>query len=265
MKVKIIQTGEVKEINPEELKFQHRLMCGDATKQGDVEMLLNKEKMTLMVTDPPYGINYDPKWRDNVDGGKLENYPVRSIGVVYNDDRCDWSEAYKLFNGDVAYIYHAGGKSGVVAKSIEESGFLIVSQLIWVKPHFALSRNDYHAQHEPIYYAVKKGKNHNWQGSRKETTTWMIGGMNPFGSTQNPDDERSGHSTQKPLDCMLKPIINSSKKGENIYDPFGGSGTTLIACERANRKCFMMELDENYCSVIIERWERLTGKKAVKL
>jgi len=245
----------------------HRLMCGDATKGSDVTKLMNGNEPILMVTDPPYGVNYDPKWRDEADkkGVLGNNYPVRALGAVKNDDRIDWSEAYKLFKGDVVYVYHAGKYSGEVQKTIEDSGFEVINQIIWVKPHFALSRGDYHWKHEPVWYAIRKGSKHNWQGSRKEHTVWEIAGMNAMGASHDVADERTGHGTQKPVECMAKPIRNSSEEGQGVYDPFGGSGSALIACERLNRKCYMMEIDPVYCQVIIERWEKLTGKRAEKV
>jgi DNA modification methylase len=219
-----------------------------------------------MVTDPPYGVNYDPAWRDEADKkGVLGNkYPTRSLGTVANDDRADWSEAWELFPGDVAYVYHAGLFSGVVGESLIKTGFDLISQIIWVKPHFALSRGDYHWKHEPVWYAVRKGRPHNWQGSRKEHTVWEIAGMNAMGSSHDEADEATGHGTQKPVKCMAMPVINNTAKGQGVYDPFCGSGSTLIACEQLNRPSFMMELEPKYCQITINRWEKLTGKKAVK-
>jgi len=212
-----------------------------------------------MVTDPPYGVNYDPSWRDEADkAGVLGNkYPTRSLGKVKNDDRADWTEAWELFNGNVVYIYHAGLFSNVVGDSLIKAGFELKSQIIWVKPHFALSRGDYHWKHEPIWYGVRKGKQHQWQGSRKEHTVWEIAGMNVMGASHDEADEVTGHGTQKPIECMKRPILNSSKKHDIIYDPFGGSGSTLIACEQTKRKCYIMELDPKYCQVIKNRWEKL--------
>ena len=246
---------------------EHRLMCGDSTNEQMVTQLMNNEKAILMVTDPPYGVSYDPKWRDECDKkGILGNrYPTRSLGEVKNDDKIDWSDAYSLFKGDVMYVYHAGKYSSEVAESIKKVDFELINQIIWVKPHFALSRGDYHWRHEPLWYATRKGKQHNWQGSRKEDTVWEIAGMNAMGASHDKADEASGHGTQKPIECMKKPIKNNTSAGEGVYDPFGGSGSTLIACEQTNRKCYMMEIDESYCSVIIERWEKLTGKQAIKL
>lgn len=245
----------------------HKLMCGDSTIEEDVKKLVKEEKPILMVTDPPYGVNYDPKWRDEADKkGILGNrYPTRSLGAVQNDSKFDWSEAYTHFQGDVAYVYHAGKFASEVASTLEHTGFEIINQIIWVKPHFALSRGDYHWRHEPIWYAVKKGRPHNWQGSRTEQTVWEIAGMNAMGASTDEADEATGHGTQKPIECMKRPIINNSKEEEGVYDPFGGSGSTLIACEQTNRKCYMMEIDPRYCSVILERWEAYTNKQAEKL
>jgi len=236
----------------------HRLVCGDSTMPDDVEKLLNGHEPILMVTDPPYGVNYDPKWRTNVGIGKGK----RTCGEVQNDDKVNWALAWSLFPGSVAYVWHAGKYCSEVQKSLEEAEFEIKSQIIWVKQHFALSRGDYHWQHEPCWYAVRKGHPHNWQGSRKECTTWEISNLNAFGKSS--EDERTSHSTQKPLECMSIPVRNNTKEGEGVYDPFLGSGTTLMACENLNRKCFGMELDPAYCDLIVERWQRKTGKKIIK-
>ncbi len=256
-----IKQGEIYQLG------NHRLMCGDSTIKEDVASLMGENKAILMVTDPPYGVNYDPKWRDEADKkGLLGNrYPTRSLGEVKNDDRIDWSDAYSLFEGNIMYVWHAGKYASEVAESIKKVDFDLINQIIWKKPHFILSRGDYHWKHEPCWYAVRKGKPHNFMGDRSQTTVWDIGGMNCFGGSKDKADERTGHGTQKPLLCMATPIKNNSTKGDGIYDPFGGSGTTLIACEQLKRKCFMMELDPVYCQVIIDRWKKLTGKKGVKL
>ena len=130
----------------------HRLICGDATSSLHFELLTQGLPLALMVTDPPYGVSYDPGWRDGADLGVGE----RSRGKVQNDDQFDWTDAYSLFTGDVAYIWHAGKFTAEVAKNIQDCGFQIISQIIWAKQHFALSRGDYHWQHEPCWYVVKK-------------------------------------------------------------------------------------------------------------
>jgi len=256
-----IQKGDVY------LLGDHRIMCGDSTKSEDVGILMQDEIPILMVTDPPYGVNYDPKWRDEADKKGLlgNNYPSRAMGEVPNDDIIDWSAAYKLFKGDICYVWHAGKHTKEVSESLQKSQFEIINQIIWVKPHFILSRDDYHWKHEPCLYCVRKGKKHNWQGDRSQTTVWEIAGMNCFGGSKKKEDEMTGHGTQKPLECMRIPIINNTLEKDLVYDPFGGSGTTLIACEKMDRKCRMMEIDPVYCQVIIDRWEKYTSQKAAKL
>lgn len=233
----------------------HRLMCGDSTNPQHVEKLMDGTNPILMVTDPPYGISYTPEWRER-DGKR-----TRAKGKVLNDDRYDWSDAYLLFTGDVAYIWHSASYTHKVAEHIENCDFKLISLIIWSKQHFALSRGDYHGQHEPLWYAVKRGRQHNWQGKRDQSTIWEINN-NVFGGGS---EEQTGHGTQKPLECMLRPIMNNSKVGEGVYDPFGGSGTTLIACERSKRNCYMMELSPIYVDIIISRWEKETKLKAILL
>ena len=231
----------------------HRFMCGDATNPQHVDAVLNGSVPHLMVTDPPYGVNYDPEWRDGADLGIGE----RSRGKVDNDDRVDWTDAYSLFPGDVVYLWHAGRFASVVSKNLEDCGFQIISQIIWAKQHFALSRGDYHWQHEPCWYAVKKGKNHHWGGARDQATVWEIKNNNSFGNQDK--EETFGHGTQKPLECMGRPIENNSEAGDVVYDPFLGSGTTLIAGQKLNRKCYGLEVNPKYCDVIIKRYCQLTG------
>ena len=238
----------------------HRLMCGDSTNPQHVEKLIDGAKPILMVTDPPYGVEYDPKWRQQCDLGVGKG----SKGKVLNDDRYDWSEAYSLFTGDIAYIWHSASYTHKFAENIESSGFELISLIFWNKQHLVLSRGDYHNKHEPLWYVVRKGQKvrHNWQGKRDQTTVWDIDNNNYGAKTK---EEQTGHGTQKPIECMLRPILNNSAQGESVYDPFGGSGTTLIACERSKRNCYMMELSPAYIDVIIKRWEKETSQKAVLL
>lgn len=238
---------------------QHRLLCGDSTNPDNYKRLTNDDTIipVLMVTDPPYGVKYDPSWRDGADLGVGE----RSRGKVLNDDRADWLDTYALFTGNVAYVWHAGRFTHVVAKNLEDCGFDLISQIIWAKQHFALSRGDYHWQHEPCWYAVRKGHNHQWCGKRDQATLWEIKNNNKFGNANA--EETVGHGTQKPLETMLRPIQNNSKPNDYIYDPFGGSGTTLIASQKSGRKCLMMELDPAYVDMIIKRWQKETGFDAV--
>lgn len=240
---------------------EHRLICGDSTMPDVVESVMGGNEPNLMVTDPPYGVSYDATWRDpnKLTGSTIKRTkPIGRIKVE-NDDRADWSIAYSLFTGNIAYIWHEGKNSANVAKNLEDSNYDIVCQIIWNKHKFALSRGDYHWKHEPCWYAIRKGANHNWKGDRKQSTVWDIPNLTHAGN----EDSRTEHSTQKPLECMARPIQNHTEKDEYVYDPFLGSGTTLIACEKLNRKCIGIELSPNYCDVIVKRYINYISKQGL--
>jgi len=227
----------------------HRLLCGDATLATDVERVLGNVKPLLMITDPPYGVEYDPAWRNKSGAAK-----TKRTGKVLNDDRADWREAWSLFPGDVAYVWHGALHAATVAESLDAAGFNVRSQIIWAKDRLVLSRGDYHWQHEPCWYAVKKtGKGH-WAGDRKQTTLWQIANKD--------QDADTVHGTQKPVECMRRPILNNSSPGQAIYEPFMGSGTTLIAAETTGRVCHGIELNPAYVDVAVERWQQFTGQAA---
>ena len=234
----------------------HRILCGDSTTVDVVAQLLGSAKPSLMVTDPPYGVGYDPDWREHADLGQQ-----RQTGKVTNDDRVDWTAAYGLFPGDVAYVWHAGVHAVEVARGLESAGFIIRSQIVWKKQHFALSRGDYHWKHEPCWYAVRQGKPSRWMGDRTQSTVWDVDNLNPFGD--NKEDQPTGHSTQKPVELMRRPLLNNSQRGDSVYDPFLGSGTTLAAAEGTERICYGMEIEPRYVDMAVRRWQDLTGKKAV--
>jgi DNA modification methylase len=235
---------------------KHRLVCGDSTNADDVAKALNGVAPHLMVTDPPYGVVYDANWRNEADRANGKPYGARAVGKVENDDKADWREAWALFPGDVAYVWHAGVQAGVVAESLEAVGLELRSQIVWAKNQMAISRGDYHWQHEPCWYAVRKGRKGHYNGDRKQTTVWNI---------DKPRKSETGHSTQKPVECMKRPIVNNSSPGQAVYDPFLGSGTTLIACEMEGRVCHGLELSPAYCDVIVKRWEDFTGQKATRI
>ena len=227
----------------------HRLLCGDATVATDVESLLGSVKPLLMVTDPPYGVEYDPAWCD-----KAGATATRRIGKVLNDDRADWRKAWSLFPGDVAYVWHGALHAATVADSLDAAGFDVRSQIIWAKDRLVLSRGDYHWQHEPCWYAVRKtGKGH-WAGDRKQTTLWQI--------SNRDQDAETVHGTQKPVECMRRPIENNSSPGQTVYEPFSGSGTTIIAAEITGRACRAIELSPIYVDVAVQRWQDFTGRQA---
>jgi site-specific DNA-methyltransferase (adenine-specific) len=223
-----------------------------------------------MVTDPPYGVNYDPSWRKDAGIGS-EN---AATGKVLNDDRADWREVWALFPGSVAYVWHGGLHSAVVAESLKVCKFDIRAQIIWVKTRPALSRGNYHWQHEPAYYgvkdgreddwrfipehevagyAVKKGKTADWKGDRKQSTVWFIEHLK----------SDTGHGTQKPVECMKRPMENNSSPGQAVYEPFSGSGTTIIAGEMCDRCVHAIELNPAYVDVAVTRWQNFTGGEAV--
>lgn len=231
---------------------EHRLMCGDATKSDDVGRLLAGAIPALMVTDPPYGVEYDANWRNEVDRANGKPYGASAIGKVTNDDRADWSPAWRLFPGDVIYSWHPPGATSLVhAAALQGSGFKIRMQIIWAKNQFPIGRGDYHVKHEPCWYCVREGRPAKFTKDRTQTTLWEI---------DKPQKSETGHSTQKPIECMARPIRNHD--AHEIYDPFLGSGTTIIAAEQLGRKCYGLEIDPHYCDVIIKRWEDFTGKKA---
>lgn len=228
---------------------EHRLLCGDSTNGDDVRRLLGGATPFLMVTDPPYGVNYDPEWRNRA--GISE---TKRTGTVSNDDRVDWTAAYELFPGTVAYVWHAGRYAAEFAEHLQSCGLEIRSQIVWRKPRFAISRGHYHWQHEPCWYAVREGKSSKWCGDRSQSTVWDI---EPCA-----DDEATRHGTQKPVECMGRPIRNHGTREDAVYDPFVGSGSTLIAAERLKRRCFAMELAPGYVDVVVRRWEKAAGEQA---
>lgn len=231
------------------LMGNHKIMCGDSTNADDVRRLLSNVRPTLMVTDPPYGVKYDASWRNILNGSS----DIAS-GKVLNDEQADWSAAYRLFEGDVGYIWHSSSFQHVVYKGIIESGFEVRANIVWVKNKFAISRGHYHYQHEPCFYICRKGKSANWMGDRKQSTVWNI--------DKNKKSE-TGHSTQKPVECMRRPIVNNSSPGQVVYEPFSGSGTTIIAAELTGRSCYAIELNPDYVDVAVKRWQTLTGGEAV--
>jgi DNA modification methylase len=240
----------------------HRLMCGDATNADHVSALLGIRKPHLMVTDPPYGVDYDPDWRNrSVAGGGDHGGAGRAVGLVENDDRADWRAAWALFPGEVVYVWHAATKGPEVCTSLEAVGFERRAQIVWNKNKHVISRGHYHWRHESCWYMVRAGGTGHWQGSRSEMSVWDI--ANNAGPDGKKQDVITGHGTQKPIECMLRPIKNNSKPGDYVYEPFSGSGTTIIAGEMMGRRVLAMELMPAYVDVAVRRWEGFTQKSAV--
>jgi DNA modification methylase len=227
---------------------RHRLVCGDSTDTATVAKALNGVRPHLMVTDPPYGVEYDPGWRNRAGLSSTHR-----TGKVENDDRADWREAWALFPGEVAYVWHGALHATAVAESLTACGFEIRAQIVWAKDRLVLGRGHYHRQHEPCWYAVK-GAGH-WAGDRKQTTLWQIASRG--------QDAETVHGTQKPVECMRRPIENNSSPGQAVYEPFSGSGTTIIAAEMSGRACHAVELSPAYVDVAIKRWQDFTGQRAL--
>lgn len=235
--------------------YRHRVMCGDSTKAEDVGRLMGGEIPNLMVTDPPYGVNLDQTWRDKALGDKAMGPGNKNL--VANDERADWREAWALFPGNVVYCWHAGRHASIVYHSLEDSGFDLCQQLVWNKSIMVMGRSDYHFKHEPCWYAVRRGKTHSWIGDRKQTT--VIDAKSPNHIMAGSDEDKTEHPTQKPVLCMAYVIKNHEG---DVYDPFLGSGTTMIAAEQLGRRCFGMEICPAYADVSVLRWQRLTNKEA---
>lgn len=228
----------------------HRIACGDSTDAETVKALIGDLHPPLMVTDPPYGVDYDPTWRHRAGVNRS-----RRVGKVRNDERADWEAAWALFPGSIAYVWHGALHATTVADSLVRQGFAIRAQIVWAKERLVIGRGDYHWQHEPCWYAVRN-KGH-WTGDRKQTTLWTIG--------SGGQDTETAHGTQKPVECMRRPIRNNSNLGEAVYDPFLGSGTTLIAAQTAGRVCLGLELAPGYVDVAVRRWQAFTGEEATLL
>jgi hypothetical protein len=249
---------------------EHRLLCGDVTNPDDVARLLDGAEPTLMATDPPYGVSLDPTWRDGVynELGPAEQPYMRTKGhrntTVSGDTRVDWSEAFALVPSlTVGYVWHAGVHAAEVALGLERIGFEVVSQVIWDKGLFVMGRSWYHWAHEPCWVVRKPGVPHLFHGSRDQSTIWRA--PSPKMIMAGSDEEKQDHPAQKPVLLYETPIRNHLHAGEAVYDPFVGSGTCIVAAETLGRRCYGMEIDPEYVQVSIERWQGLTGLKAVRV
>ncbi|WP_287496898.1 site-specific DNA-methyltransferase [Pandoraea sp. CB10b_02] len=227
----------------------HRVMCGDSTSVADVERLMDGYKADLIVTDPPYNVAYE--------GGTAEKLTIQ------NDSMGD--EAFYQFllaaygamfavakDGAGLYVFHADSEGVNFRKAMTDAGFKLAQSCVWVKQSLVLGRQDYHWQHEPVLYGWKATGAHRWYSDRKQSTVWNF----------DRPARNDVHPTMKPLALIEYPLCNSSRGGDVVLDLFGGSGTTLIACEKHSRSARLMELDPKYCDVIIRRWQEFTGQHA---
>jgi DNA modification methylase len=248
---------------------EHRLLCGDATKGADVTRLLDGVEPALLATDPPYGVGLDPTWRDGVYNalGPAEKPYLRTKGhrntTVSGDTRVDWADAFALVPSiQVGYVWHAGVHAAEVAAGLRRIGFEIAAQVIWDKGLFAMSRGWYHWGHEPCWVVRKPGVANLFHGDRDQSTVWRA--PSPKMIMAGSEETKEDHPAQKPVLLFETPIRNHLKAGQAVYDPFLGSGTTLIAAEQLGRRCYAMEIEPRYIEVAIERWQGFTGGKAVR-
>ena len=223
---------------------RHRLMCGDATSVEDVAALMDGKKANLIVTDPPYGVSFKSGsglsiQNDSMKGDEFYTFLYNSFSQM----------AAHLENGGAAYVFHADTEGLNFRKAFVDAGFHLAGVCIWVKNSLVLGRSDYQWQHEPVLYGFLKNGKHPWYSDRKQTTIWNY----------DKPKRNKNHPTSKPLDLLGYPISNSSQENAIVIDTFGGSGSTMMACEQTDRICCMMELDEKYASVILRRYVEDTG------
>lgn len=222
---------------------RHRLVCGDSIKAETYEILMQGKKANLVVTDPPYNVNYEGS------AGKIKNDNM-AAEKFYQFLLDAFTNMEKVMAEDASiYVFHADTEGLNFRRAFSDAGFYLSGCCIWKKPSLVLGRSPYQWQHEPVLYGWKKNGKHQWYSDRKQTTIWEF---------EKPR-KNADHPTMKPIPLLAYPIINSSMSNTLILDPFGGSGSTLIACEQTDRSCCTIELDEKYCDVIVKRYVELKG------
>lgn len=223
---------------------KHRLMCGDATSKEDVQTLMGDTKGNLILTDPPYGVSFKSSAGLTIENDSMKNDEFYNFLLSAFKNMADHLE-----KGGSAYVFHADTEGLNFRKAFVDSGFHLAGCCIWVKNSLVLGRSDYQWQHEPVLYGFMQNGKHRWYSDRKQTTIWNF----------DKPKKNSNHPTSKPLDLLSYPIGNSTQENAVVIDTFGGSGSTLMACEKMNRICYTMELDEKYASVILRRYVEDTG------
>ena len=223
---------------------RHRIICGDSCDPKTVERLLDRAEPALMVTDPPYGVNYDSSWRYKAGISTKDG----AFGKSANDDQNDWQAAYALFPGSIAYVWVGDLALPLAAHGLDACGFIPRALIIWDKGHIVIGRGHYHWRHEPCWYAVKKGAQAHWAGRAQS--------LDPLGDRQSPGNLKPATRPRSPLSACSEPIHNH--KGD-VYDPFVGSGTTVIAGEQEGRIVYAIEIEPAYVDVTVTRWEDVHG------
>jgi len=222
---------------------RHRLVCGDSTKADTFELLMAGAKANLVITDPPYNVNYEGS------AGKIKNDNMAS-DVFYNFLLAAFQNIEAVMADDASiYVFHADTEGLNFRRAFSDAGFYLSGCCIWKKQSLVLGRSPYQWQHEPVLYGWKKNGKHQWYSGRKETTIWEF----------DKPKKNGDHPTMKPIPLLAYPIMNSSMSNTLVLDPFGGSGSTLIACEQTDRSCYTIELDEKFCDVIVKRYIEQVG------
>lgn len=228
----------------------HRLMCGDSTHHKDLEILMNGSQANMVFTDPPYNIDYEggTKKRETIENDNMDSGDFFAFLKAMYDNIYGF-----MVPGGSIYVCHADAERVNFTAAFRDAGFHLSSVIIWAKNNATFGRQDYFWKHEPILYGWNSSGSHKWYGPNNEETVWNI----------DRPSKSEIHPTMKPVALVERAIKNSCKQGEIVLDVFGGSGSTLIACEKVHRHCFTMELDESYCGAIIKRWEEFSGKSAI--
>jgi DNA modification methylase len=227
----------------------HRLVCGDSTKAETFELLMDGKQANLTVTDPPYNVNYEGT------AGKIKNDNMANE-AFYDFLFASFKNIEAVMAKDASiYVFHADTEGLNFRKAFSDAGFYLSGTCIWKKQSLVLGRSPYQWQHEPVLFGWKKSGKHNWYADRKQTTIWEF---------EKPK-KNTDHPTMKPVTLVAYPILNSSLSNCIVLDPFGGSGSTLIACEQADRVCYMIELDEKFCDVIVKRYYQNFPENVIKL
>ena len=222
---------------------RHRLVCGDSTKTETFEILMNGVKANLVITDPPYNVNYEGS------AGKIKNDNMADE-AFYNFLLAAYTQMHSAMADDASiYVFHADTEGLNFRRAFADAGFYLSGCCIWKKQSLVLGRSPYQWQHEPCLYGWKKNGKHQWYTGRKETTIWEF----------DKPKKNGDHPTMKPIPLLAYPIMNSSMSNAVVLDPFGGSGSTLIACEQSERICHTIELDEKFCDVIVKRYIEQVG------
>ena len=237
-KAAFVQRGDIWTVG------KHKLMCGDATSAEDVSALMGDTKANLILTDPPYGVSFKSSSGLTIQNDSMKNEEFYNFLLASFKCMADHLE-----KGGAAYVFHADTEGLNFRKAFIDAGFHLAGCCIWVKDSLVLGRSDYQWQHEPVLYGFMQNGKHHWYSDRKQTTIWNF----------DKPKRNANHPTSKPLDLLSYPIGNSTQANGVVIDTFGGSGSTLMACEQMNRICYTMELDEKYASVILRRYVEDTG------